>query len=1710
MSETANYFSLGNIGKIAPSTPLVSAPVAPVVAQPSAPLQAPTPKPVTPSATASYFSGTPLKLSPELQQLSNASGALRSPTPDEASQIKPVSPADTIRGQQQAGENLGIYGQRVKLPGVQAGFTVPNDTVNSFIKGTIETPERLAKSAGQTVDILQGRGLKAPDTSTLPTTKLSVPTWYESQVSEEKQMLKQGYKPWVAKLSSALKAFGAGALDVAGVAGTTGDIVLKATSYDAATSQALSRMGLRNNFTLDQFAERFNTALKNMATTGDRVAAEKLFQDTKVLVDALSSEKGLFVPNRATSQVQDFFSGLQRKLGSSEVPYNVAAAAEKSLPGSRPVPGTEPAFNMGMSTQQVEDVGKGIQPKINVGDTVVAKGGIGTRFEVIADAGDTLKVRNLSEGNVLNLQKSQVGKIIDPTSGTVKKSFLTAREDFFDQMDHADQLAKEMRSAGIRPKMTADGYITVYHGSSPENIQQIQKSGTFNDMSFFSHAKHSSAFGSAGASDYGKLMEIKVDPRAIQFSQGTGEMLAPHGLVRTGLNEWTSPDIANPLKSNKETIKAGQAPPGADPQTPTTTSPGPENQDTHIAEQSSTKSVEAFKLGDTQKVGNVSIDKARVMLHKLFPGDAQFLAMPSLGYENGKLVLGKYSKSLISIVEYGGKVADSTLYHEAFHKYMDEYVDAGQRKAILEGRSEEDAADLFAEWMAGKRTLTGRILQFFKDLLKKISSWMGKTDQLQNAFSELSGGKAAKVQEASGVAKFKTGEDIVPYDGQIPMRAYGLFETDPAHLKAIAPKIYDHLASVERATGKLPAPPKLPKPRDVSPQEASQAKKTFYETQGKPLPEIKPKKIVAPKSDARLAEAQQELQAVQERMAEHPGKSLQKYAAGNGYLPEVTGESGKGAFRQKGDQIATDAASKTGITNLDEAQTAVDEYRSLGKQRDTLKQEIQSLKKDTREVYTDKQVSSINDIIRGVANGKPLPMTMDEYHNLPKATQDKIMDAHRAAARSRYALSKEAKSLRRPTTLEALKNAPTRPLARGSEATSPSSTTALQQTPYNKLLEVQEHFPEVPDKDSLLSILKNDPTPVNRKVGIFDYLRTPDRILAKVGLKPHADLLRKQYEGYLKELPKNIQKITDWAKRVPDPKSSERIFKVLDGDNTLRLSKEENAIADEVQQWLKQWATRLRLPGPARISNYITHIFEEDFIKKEFDEDLAKIIRDKVPGSVYDPFLEKRLGARGYIEDVFRAMDTYVKRATRKVYLDPALNAIQEASTTMELSQYDYLKKKVAQINLRPTEIDNLLDNSIKQIVGYRFGARPTANITRLARRITQRAMIGLNVATSVKHLMQVTNTYAKLGTYYTFTGYTKMIWNLRSPEILDAGILKESFTQQDRVLSATKKFWEKTDKGLFVLIDTVDKINRVSTYFGAKAKGMSQGMSEGPAIEYAKKIVRDTHFSFSPIDTPVALSSDIARTLLQFISVPVKQAEFIVEMVQHKEYAGIIRYIVSTLLLTFVFAKIFGFKPTDIIPGFQFGLPASATVPKAAYDAAVGTPDKFGKVPSLGQRGLNLARSAVTGLIPAGTQGMKVYEGLNANKSSSLFDKSRAAAFGASPFRAQAKSAKADTKSNVQKIYDQVQELKVEGKTDEAQKLVDALTDSEYTAYKSIKLTATRDANAKARDTAQNARFKVLNLIKAGKTDEAQRVVDALTDKEYEYYQKIKAKEVQ
>lgn len=532
------------------------------------------------------------------------------------------------------------------------------------------------------------------------------------------------------------------------------------------------------------------------------------------------------------------------------------------------------------------------------------------------------------------------------------------------------------------------------------------------------------------------------------------------------------------------------------------------------------------------------------------------------------------------------------------------------------------------------------------------------------------------------------------------------------------------------------------------------------------------------------------------------------------------------------------------------------------------------------------------------------------------------------------------------------------------------NTTTKLKTPLESLDEI------IPgETKSLKPLIDQSMKTVKDKVHAMDYFQTPEFVLQKLGLGKESDMLHSGWEAYKKQVKVEIDRIISWQKEVGDtPEASKQIFRYLDGEKGVELSPVEQKVADEMKAYLAQWADKLGLPEDKRIASYITHIFEKDFIQKEFDPELAKLIEDRIPGSVYDPFLQERLGKNGYKQDVFAALDAYVKRGTRKVNMDPALEALKKGSEGLDVESTKYIQRLASRINLRPTEVDNLIDNFIKNIVGYKFGQRPVTAISQAVRTSIYRGTLGLNFGSALRNLTQGVNTYSALGEKNTIKGYFEIFKRLVTnnlDELTERGILQDDLIQ-DQKIGVYKSLLQKLDKGLFYMFETAEKINRGAAYYGAKAKYIGEGKTEEEAVDLAKRLVRKTQFAFGNIDSPVIMSSDLAKTIGQLQTFNIKQIEFLKNMIKNKEYAGLVRFTTGSLAMVYTIGRLFGMTPADLVPTIRTG----GTVLGNAFGVLTGllSTDEQKRSAAKAKIGQTLST-----FIPAGSQIRKTFSGIKA-----------------------------------------------------------------------------------------------------------------------------------
>lgn len=129
---------------------------------------------------------------------------------------------------------------------------------------------------------------------------------------------------------------------------------------------------------------------------------------------------------------------------------------------------------------------------------------------------------------------------------------------------------------------------------------------------------------------------------------------------------------------------------------------------------------------------------------------SQMIKTEDFGAREGKAYgvyhLSPEGKAMVEVVENDGKVAESVVYHEAFHAYLRNFTTRAERYDLLKSVSEdgkltrteaeEKLADGFAQYVTDKKA-SGPIRAFFQKVLLHIKSMVGGLDKVQSLYEDI-------------------------------------------------------------------------------------------------------------------------------------------------------------------------------------------------------------------------------------------------------------------------------------------------------------------------------------------------------------------------------------------------------------------------------------------------------------------------------------------------------------------------------------------------------------------------------------------------------------------------------------------------------------------------------------------------------------------------------------------------------------------------------------------------------------------------------------------------------------------------------------------------------------------------------------------------------------------------------------------------------------
>ncbi len=245
--------------------------------------------------------------------------------------------------------------------------------------------------------------------------------------------------------------------------------------------------------------------------------------------------------------------------------------------------------------------------------------------------------------------------------------------------------------------------------------------------------------------------------------------------------------------------------------------------------------------------------------------------------------------------------------------------------------------------------------------------------------------------------------------------------------------------------------------------------------------------------------------------------------------------------------------------------------------------------------------------------------------------------------------------------------------------------------------------PTSPDEPIARDVADN--IPVIQDIGAKERIRPARKVFEKMGLyEEYKGIQRAEVElGEAREVYR--KKLAEMSKLV-DKNRRSLVFRELENPGSqVGLTFNEKRVVGFFRDSFNKWADKLNLPQEKRVKNYVTHIFEADITeqlkaKHPLDNAMAKALEYRTPKTIFNPFLQKRLGATvGLVEDPFAAGSAYESRQLKVLYYEPFLQKLASIANDVNTPRTvrDYLKDYSRRMTGEPAKIDIEINKSLQE-----------------------------------------------------------------------------------------------------------------------------------------------------------------------------------------------------------------------------------------------------------------------------------------------------------------------------------------------------------------------------------------------------------------------------
>ena len=427
-----------------------------------------------------------------------------------------------------------------------------------------------------------------------------------------------------------------------------------------------------------------------------------------------------------------------------------------------------------------------------------------------------------------------------------------------------------------------------------------------------------------------------------------------------------------------------------------------------------------------------------------------------------------------------------------------------------------------------------------------------------------------------------------------------------------------------------------------------------------------------------------------------------------------------------------------------------------------------------------------------------------------------------------------------------------------------------------------------------------------------------DETLRSLGANKLAD----KYEQGLTNAHRDRIHDRDLFKSLKDGTKSDTkdIFRAMDGNRSVYETLDDGGkkAVEVLRGWLETKADELGLPKDARITDYIPHIFNtkggklsdeglaalktidgpikklksyietgntKGLTKKQMDaadklidenpgkfikdfyipEEMLRIMKKNDKGDINNRFLKRRVGAEGFIEDVWQAVEAYSAQAARKKNLEPVtrdMAAIVEKTTDAKFASF--LDGEIKHIRGERNGLDKWMDDHLPGSLAA----------TRVMKHLISAGSLFGNVTSPINSAAQLSTVMTELGPkdFSIASVQANKMWaDAATKGVLPAdqsrffNMMREDGVFEGDVASVItsdlkKRASQAAGKAGYAMLQMVDREMRSIAYIGGYNKAIREGASEEAARQAARRMSNKTNFNFSRDRVPPAFRSQVVK----------------------------------------------------------------------------------------------------------------------------------------------------------------------------------------------------------------------------------------------------------